>query len=242
MRLRITSLLLFCCLASCDSGSETTDPVLSPAAFALYTDAFPSDREGSGDTYAAASESIGFIAPRFAPQRLAIAAAGLRDVAAKVPALENGSRVWTGETRLNGSLFTFRLTAQEDGEDLVWQARAAGSRGGFDLFSARSNAEGTVGRWSLFGAEEVRELEPYEGTFDTGGATDVVRMESQVVSGRSLRSTKTGSEYGLNNQNENFGEAVRWNLETGAGQLRTPSYLGGTPFCWNSDLEDAPCP
>lgn len=244
----LSLVLLALMVAACDSSAPQAEPpvAISPAAFAVTDDAFPSVSAKSGAAYANvlnAGVRVGVVTSvtkaQLALPKLATAAA-----TRQLPTVEGDVWTWQNTVDVLGTSVDVRLSGEAGAEDVRWRlvsTRAGGEP--FTYYTAATDRDGRAGSWEVFhpgtdGAAltasfDVRDADDRTLTFTapTGhlaGAAVTYRTAGGVVS----------FAYTAPDGARAF---VQWDPETGAGFLEADDYNGGERACWNADLVDADC-
>ncbi|MDZ4699806.1 MAG: hypothetical protein SH809_08890 [Rhodothermales bacterium] len=247
--------------AGCDSNKDEAGdaPDLFPAeAFTMQTDLFNQNlapKQAVGINFAAA-------ALRVWPVSLALGANLIIPSALTTSALqaeavsEDDSWVWAATAVANGVSTAYSLigTRHDEGTDWSMRITVQGGMGGetlddFELFTGRTTDDGASGNWSLF--------YPIDGV-----STNVLSAEYAIVSETEKTITYTIPVTAEDNAGDTIEYAeidslrtfdwlqaaasiqhfVTWSASDSTGSITASNFRSGVKSCWDSLLNDTPCP
>ncbi|MDX1421131.1 MAG: hypothetical protein R3181_14295 [Rubricoccaceae bacterium] len=240
-----------------DPGSPP--PVLAADAFA-FDGTFPEEggqgaRGAFGQNWWNASLRVGIVSLGVGVHLIipsaATAAAGQAD-----PYVEDGTWVWESTFTVNTSDITYRLEATPDGTEIEWRMLISsddlGSDGydAFELYDATTALDGESGSWRLYYEIDGERTRVLEADFEVTGAdareltfTIPETNPNEDARGSTVRYVSDGDErlFDWHQEPEDYDHLVEWNAETQVGAITATNYLDGGRYCWDEDLEDAPC-
>ncbi len=248
--LRLSLFLALAVLVGCDSTETADGPPtpISPAAFALNTDAFPDDgaRVNAGANYLNAAARVGIVST-VVGLNLALPVAATNAVTQDDPTLDpDGDFVWRATVDVFGTPVALRLKGALTGDGVDWRlVTAEDTDEPFTYYTATTSLDGETGSWRLFTPDEdgavltatfdVRDLDDREVTFRIPDGRDNGRS--------SVRYATDGTEQAFDwvDQPEGDRALIVWDLETRAGSITADTYNGGDRACWDDDLRDVDC-
>ncbi|WP_420456519.1 hypothetical protein [Rubrivirga sp.] len=242
--------LVVAVLAGCDTSEPdgTAPAPISPAAFALDTDAFPdaNSRVDAGPNYLNAAARVGIVST-VVGLNLVLPVAATDAVTRDAPTLDpDGDFVWRATVDVFGTPVALRLKGAVEDGDVNWRlVTAEDTDAPFTYYTATTSLDGETGSWRLFNPNESGAV--LTATFDVRDLNDrevTFRVPDGRENGRSsVRYATDGTEQTFDwlSQPEGDRALIVWDRETRAGSITADAYNGGARACWDADLRDVAC-
>lgn len=163
------------------------------------------------------------------------------------PSLDGNTWVWEYAWSYDGESVAFKITAEDTGEAMYWEARYSIStqEENIDnalLISAQDYHDGSGGDWQMY--DLMEQDEPvFEFTYELDGDTTTMVDLSfdDQEDGRYLYEREDEIST-LTFWDISDGQSViEWNNETGEGFIESPDYQSGERVCWDENYQNTEC-
>lgn len=259
-------LVLVVLLAGIWSGcdSQTDDSVndapkeLSSEIFALETSLF----SPIGGKSAESGVNFFSAAIRVWPVSLILGAnivvpAAITQAALQVePTFSAGVWTWSRTTLVDDHSFQFDLTGEPNGSSVDWSMIISASNpylgqdyNAFELFRGTTSADGSSASWQLYYKVEGERTNVLNGSFnrsddDSWQLTFQIPLSAPEHGGDSVSYNVDGltRRFTWIQVGEGLVHNIVWNSFTKEGSIEADNFLSGTRACWDSYLDDTPCP
>ncbi len=241
-------------LAGCDSSNPDADAPepLASEIFEIETDVFgPAGKSQILTNHAVAATRVGFVslvvkANLVLPYLLTAATLNAN------PESDGDGWTWTvSGVDVAQNDFSLSLRAEPTNGGFDWTMTVSGTAGedtydDFVLYTASSNANGSVGAWSLYLPQSGVRTNVLNANFTKPSASEA-SLEFSVPSGSnagdSVIYTAAGSArtFTYTDVSDSKTTFVSWDAVTKAGYIKADDYNGGIEACWDSNFDNTTC-
>ena len=266
LRLAVVAALFGLTLTACDNTAvdnpdQSLAPVvLTPSAFSLDADSFPSTSSAAANVVSGPHHTRAFLTVAIVTAavglNLIVPSAATQAATQATPFVENGVWIWQNTVPINGENVTFRLEADPAGTEIDWQMiiSAAYLNGEtydeFTLYTATTAINGRSGDWSLFyriDGQSTRVLDAvYDETSSTARELTFSVPETnpdEDARGATVFYMADGDMrlFDFQEPTPNQNHLVEWDAVTHAGFIEAYDYNGGNRACWDENLNNVDC-
>ena len=234
-------------LAGCDSASDGSPEVISPAAFTFDAGAFPDESSrtatAAGQNFRVAALRVGVVSAIVGANLILPEAATRAATRVEPERNEDGSLVYSTVVDVLGSPTEIRLTGVPRGGDVDWTLTTAPD--GFERFTfytATTTFNGRSGTWSLFNPDVDGSVLGAEFEIDETPEVTFIVPEGRDNAGTSVLYETDGDVRTFDFVGtDGTRSLVVWNTQTNAGSIEASDFRGGARVCWDASLQDVAC-
>jgi hypothetical protein len=244
-------------IAGCDSNEndsfeDAPPPVLSVDAFSMDASVFgSSSKTQAGPNFVAAALRVWPVSAILSANLIipALATAG----AVQVDPAWDDAWIWSTTVTGEAGQVGLTLTATPGAQGVEWSmvVDVEGSEiilQDFELYRAQTALNGKSGTWQLYYEFEGERVNVLRADFEIVDE-DTKSLVFTIVDGPfdnlgdtvSYRTDGTGREFEWIEQSQGREHLVVWDEVTHAGSITSTNYNGGSPSCWNENLDDVTC-
>ena len=249
----------FIAFSGCDSNDPEDDApdVIPSEVFALPVDLFDqstSKASPPGANFTAAALRVWPVS-LIISANLIIPSVTTLSALNSEPVFENGMWVWNASTAAEGQNVDFSLSAERTGDGTNWSMKISTTDSftgdvldDFELFSAQTTQNGTLGSWQLFyylngASQNVLNASYVYDSENQKAITFSIPETAAQGAGDSVEYTENALNRSFIWQQvaESITHTINWDATTLEGSISATNYNGGEMGCWDAELADIAC-
>ncbi len=171
------------------------------------------------------------------------------------PVYNEHAFIWAADTLIDGQRHSIALKAQQANNYVDWQMKVSGvidetglSFDDFLLYNARTYTDAHEGTFQIYFPVTSGTQQVMDGSYEVidesrHTLTFSIPQGVEDIGGSSAVFDKDGAWITLDLTGPLGGtHLIEWNTETGEGSLTAQDYNNGEKACWDTALQNSPCP